>query len=81
MSFVQMGANGSAPLLADVSAVFPMLSDTTVQFLLTTPNIFCVVCVLAFAFAPGKRNIRAQAIAGQTLVAATGVLAAVFMKA
>lgn len=78
MSFVQMGANGAAPLLADVSRAFPMLSDAAVQFLLTTPNILCVVCVLAFAFAPGKRNIRLQAIAGQAFVAAAGVLAAVF---
>lgn len=78
MSFVQMGTNGIAPLLANVSGAFPKASDSSVQFLLTTPNILCVACVLAFAFLHGKRALRAQAAAGQALVIAAGILAAAF---
>lgn len=80
MSFVQMGANGIAPLLASISGAFPTVPDSGVQFLLTTPNILCVACVLAFAFFSGKRALRTQAAVGQALVIAAGILAATFHR-
>ena len=43
MSFLQMATNAIASVLADISLAFPNASATTVQYLMTFPNLLVVV--------------------------------------
>ena len=73
MSFVQMGTNGIAPILAQIAAAFPEASAQTVQFLMTFPSIFCVIFTLGAALLSGKLPKKRIALAGLLLVAAAGI--------
>lgn len=74
MSFVQMGANGIAPILADLAQAFPAASASTIQFLMTMPSFVIILATLAAArlstVVPKKRLVQA----GTMLVMAVGVL-------
>lgn len=78
MSFVQMGTNGIAPILAQIAAAFPGASASSIQFLMTFPSIFCVVCTLLAALLAEKLPKRTLALAGLSIVSAAGVLACAF---
>lgn len=72
MSFVQMGTNGIAPILAQIAAAFPDASAQTVQFLMTFPSMFCVVFTLAAALLSERLPKKSIALTGLLLVAAAG---------
>ncbi len=78
MSFVQMGTNGIAPILAQIAAAFPDASATRVQFLMTFPSIFCLIFTLASAFLSDVLPKKILAISGLSIVAAGGFLACCF---
>lgn len=78
MSFVQMGTNGIAPILAQIADAFPDASATTIQFLMTFPSIFCLIFTLISAFLADVLPKKTLALAGLSIVAAGGVLACCF---
>lgn len=78
MSFVQMGTNGIAPILAQIAGAFPQASASSIQFLMTFPSIFCVIFTVLAALMAEKLPKRTLALAGLTIVSAAGVLACLF---
>lgn len=78
MSFVQMGTNGIAPILAQIAAAFPEASSSTVQFLMTFPSIFCVIFTMLAALLSDRLPKKTLALSGLTIVAAGGILACLF---
>ena len=78
MSLVQMGTNGIAPILARISAAFPQASDTTIQFLMTFPSIFCLVFTIISALLSDKLPKKVLAITGLGLICMTGLMACMF---
>ena len=78
MSMVQLGTNGISPILADIAAAFPTASNTTIQFLMTFPSLFCMVFALVSAFMAEKLPKKTLAVLGLTITAAGGVLAVLF---
>lgn len=78
MSFVQMGTNGIAPILAQIAAAFPSASPTSIQFLMTFPSIFCLIFTMLSAIFSDHLPKKTLAISGLTIVAAGGVLAFFF---
>lgn len=78
MSFVQMGTNGIAPILAQIAAAFPEATSTSVQFLMTFPSIFCVVFTLLAALLSDRLPKKTLALSGLTIVAGAGALACAF---
>ena len=78
MSFVQMGTNGIAPILAQIAAAFPDASATRVQFLMTFPSIFCLIFTMITAFLSDVLPKKTLALAGLSIVGAGGVLACFF---
>ena len=78
MSFVQMGTNGIAPILAQIAAAFPEASATRVQFLMTFPSIFCLIFTLISAFLSDILPKKTLALFGLSIVAAGGILACCF---
>ena len=77
MSFVQMGTNGIAPILAQIAAAFPEASATRVQFLMTFPSIFCLIFTLISAILSDVLPKKTLAISGLSIVAAGGILACI----
>ena len=78
MSVVQLGTNGISPILAQIAAAFPAASVTTVQFLMTFPSIFSMICTLLSAFMAEKLHKKTLAVSGLSIVAAGGFLAFLF---
>lgn len=78
MSMVQNGTNGISPILAQIAAAFPDASNTSIQFLMTFPSIFCMVFALVSAFMAEKLPKKTLAVAGLTIVCAGGFLAFLF---
>lgn len=78
MSLVQMGTNGIAPILAQIAAAFPQASDTTIQFLMTFPSIFCLIFTMASAFLSDRLPKKTLAVCGLSILCLTGVLACIF---
>lgn len=78
MSFVQMGTNGIAPILAQIAAEFPSASSSAIQFLMTFPSIFCVIFTMLAALLSNRLPKRILALAGLSIVAAGGILACLF---
>ena len=77
MSFIQMATNAVASILANIASEFPDASVTTVQYLMTFPNLMIVaVSVIAAGLAEriSKRTLAALAATGLFLAAASGVL-------
>lgn len=73
MSFVQMGTNGIAPILAQIAEAFPDASATTIQFLMTFPSIFCLIFTMISAFLSDVLPKRTLALSGLTIVAGAGM--------
>ena len=78
MSFVQLGTNGIAPILAQIQAAFPEASAANVQFLMTFPSIFCLIFTMLCAFLADHLPKKTLAMSGLAIVAAAGVLACMF---
>lgn len=78
MSFVQMGTNGIAPILAQIAEAFPGASASSIQFLMTFPSIFCFIFTLLSALLAEKLPKKTLALTGLFLVAAGGILACLF---
>lgn len=78
MSLVQMGTNGIAPILAQISGAFPQASDTAIQFLMTFPSIFCLLFTIISALLSDKLPKKALAVFGLSLICLTGILACLF---
>ena len=80
MSFVQMGTNGMAPILAQIRTAFPEASDARVQYLMTFPSIFCMFFALSTTVTSRLMTKKTQALCGLAIVALTGVLACLFHR-
>ena len=70
MSFVQMGTNGIAPILAQIAAEFPSASSSAIQFLMTFPSIFCVIFTMLAALLSNRLPKKILALAGLSIVSA-----------
>ncbi len=73
MSFLQMATNAIASVLADIAAAFPEASATTVQYLMTFPNLLVVVMSVAAAKLAGRVAKRTLAASGLLLGIAAGI--------
>lgn len=78
MSFVQMGTNGIAPILAQIAAAFPSASSSSIQFLMTFPSIFCVIFTMLAALLSDRLPKKTLALAGLSIVSGAGILACIF---
>ncbi len=78
MSFVQMGTNGIAPILAQIAAAFPSASSSSIQFLMTFPSIFCVIFTMLAALLSDRLPKKTLALSGLFIVSAAGILACIF---
>ena len=74
MSFVQLGTNGIAPILAQIQEAFPQASAANVQFLMTFPSIFSLIFAMVCAFLSDHISKRILAVTGLLLVVAAGFL-------
>ena len=78
MSLVQMGANGIAPILAQIGETFSSASPTRIQFLMTFPTIFSLIFTMITAFISDIIPKKKLVVAGLIVVGAGGVLAFCF---
>lgn len=78
MSFVQLGTNGIAPILAQIQEAFPQASAANVQFLMTFPSIFSLVFAMICAFLSDRISKKVIAICGLACVVMAGVLGCLF---
>lgn len=74
MSFIQMATNAVASILANIAAEFPETSVTTVQYLMTFPNLMIVAVSVIAAGLAERISKRTLAATGLFLAAASGVL-------
>lgn len=74
MSFIQMATNAVASILANIAAEFPETSVTTVQYLMTFPNLMIVAVSVIAAGLAERIFKRTLAATGLFLAAASGVL-------
>lgn len=73
ISFLQMATNASASILADIAAAFPGASVTTVQYLMTFPNLFVTAVSLLAAWLSSRFSKRSLAAFGLTLDLIAGI--------
>ncbi len=78
MSFVQLGTNGIAPILAQIQEAFPQASAANVQFLMTFPSIFSLIFAMVCAFLSDRLPKKLLAVTGLFLVAIAGILGCLF---
>ncbi|MBQ6372077.1 MAG: MFS transporter [Oscillospiraceae bacterium] len=78
MSLVQMGANGIAPILAQIGETFSAASPARIQFLMTFPTIFSLIFTMITAFVSDVIPKKKLVVAGLTVVGLGGVLAFCF---
>lgn len=74
MSFLQMATNAVGVVLADVAAAFPDVPASTIQYLMTFPNLLVVVMSLVSAWLAGRVPKRVIAATGLALGMVAGVL-------
>ena len=74
MSFIQMATNAVASILANIAAEFPETSVTTVQYLMTFPNLMIVAVSVIAAGLAERISKRTLAATGLFLAAVSGVL-------
>lgn len=74
MSFIQMATNAVASILANIAAEFPEAAVTTVQYLMTFPNLMIVAVSVIAAGLAERISKRTLAATGLLLAAASGVL-------
>lgn len=75
MSFVQMGTNGISSVISDIARAFPQYPTSTIQFLLTFPNIFITVFSVASVFLLHFFSKKQLITAGLSLVMLAGIVA------
>lgn len=68
MSFVQMGTNGVAAILADIAEAFPKASVMSIQFLMTCPSLFVTAVSLASAWISNYISRKKMVMTGLSLV-------------
>ena len=78
MSLVQMGANGIAPILAQIGETFSAASPARIQFLMTFPTIFSLIFTMITAFVSDVIPKKKLVVAGLAVVGLGGVLAFCF---
>lgn len=78
MSFLQMATNAIASILADIATAFPGVSTTTVQYLMTFPNLLVVVVSIFVATLSKRYAKRNIAVIGLLLGSFSGVLSFLF---
>lgn len=80
MSFLQMATNAIASILADIATAFPGVSTTTVQYLMTFPNLLVVVMSVVAARLASRVTKRTLALTGQFLGVMAGICSYLFHK-
>lgn len=74
MSFIQMATNAVASILANIATEFPDASVTTVQYLMTFPNLMIVAVSVIAAGLAERISKRTLAALGLFLAAVSGIL-------
>ena len=74
MSFIQMATNAVGSILANIASEFPDASVTTVQYLMTFPNLMIVAVSVIAAGLAERISKRTLAALGLLLAAVSGVL-------
>lgn len=74
MSFIQMATNAVASILANIATEFPDASVTTVQYLMTFPNLMIVAVSVIAAGLAEHISKRTLAALGLFLAAVSGIL-------
>lgn len=78
MSFIQMATNAMSSILVDIAESFPGTSVTTVQYLMTFPNLMIVGVSVVAAWLAEKISKRTLASLGLFFAAASGILSFAF---
>ena len=78
MSFLQMATNAVSSILAEIAASFPDASTSSVQYLMTFPNLLVVVMSIVTARLTVIISKRKLAATGLLLGAAAGLLSFLF---
>ncbi len=78
ISFVQLGTNGVAAILADIAREFPHVSTTTIQLLMTFPSLFIVGLTLISAWLSNFVSKKILVYLGLVLVSVSGILSFLF---
>ena len=78
MSLLQMATNAIASVIADIAASFPDVPVSTVQYLMTFPNLFLVISSLVCARLTVKIPKKWIAVTGLCLGLAAGALSFLF---
>ena len=78
MSLLQMATNAIASVIANIAADFPEVPVSTVQYLMTFPNLFLVISSLVCARLAVKIPKKRIAVTGLCLGLAAGVLSFLF---
>lgn len=78
ISFVQLGTNGIAPILAQIQEAFPQASASTIQFLMTFPSMFSLIFAMICAFLSDILPKKVLAISGLGCVVLAGILGCLF---
>ena len=74
MSFIQMATNAVASILANIAVEFPETSVTTVQYLMTFPNLMIVAVSVIAAGLAERISKRTLAATGLLLATVSGIL-------
>ena len=78
MSFIQMATNAVSAVLADIAASFPEVSVTTVQYLMTFPNLLVVVSSVAAGIATQWISKKYLAVGGLMIAIVSGLFSFFF---
>lgn len=74
MSFIQMATNAVSSILANIATEFPDASVTTIQYLMTFPNLMIVAVSVIAAGLAERISKRTLAATGLLLAAVSGIL-------
>ena len=74
MSFIQMATNAVSSILANIATEFPDASVTTIQYLMTCPNLMIVAVSVIAAGLAERISTRTLAATGLLLAAVSGIL-------
>ena len=74
MSFIQMATNSVSSILANIATEFPDASVTTIQYLMTFPNLMIVAVSVIAAGLAERISKRTLAATGLLLAAVSGIL-------
>ena len=74
MSFIQMATNAVSSILANIATEFPDASVTTIQYLMTFPNLMIVAVSVIAAGLAERISKRTRAATGLLMAAVSGIL-------